>query len=76
MNFVGPFAQSQQNARLFLSNLIFATACSETIKAIQDMQGVNAKLEADGKEEALNANKQDENLFMNIMFTTPLEKEV
>lgn len=75
MNFVGPFAQSQENARLFLANLIFATACSETVKAIQGMEGVNARLEAEGKKDALQANKQDENLFMDMMFVAPIEKE-
>jgi len=76
MNFVGPFAQSQQNAQLFISNLIFATACSETIKALAEIQGANSKLKANGEKAALKLNKLDENLFIEIMCATPIEKDV
>jgi len=75
MNFVGPFAQSQQNAQLFISNLIFATACSETLKAMGEMQGANSKLEAEGNKAALELNKLDENMFIEIMCSTPIEKD-
>jgi hypothetical protein len=75
---VGPFAQNQQNTRTFFANLTFAGACSETIRTIADMEAANTKLTAPGKESALNANKEDAKLFMNLMFsvTSPIEKDV
>ena len=75
MNFVGPFAENQTNIHLFISNLIFATACSETLKAKGEMQGANSKLEAEGNTDALELNKLDENMFIEIMCATPIEKD-
>ncbi len=75
MNFVGPFAENQNNVQLFALNLIFSAACAETLKALGHMQGENAQLQGDGNKEALKLNKLDENLFLEIICSTPIEKD-
>jgi hypothetical protein len=75
MNFVGPFAENENNVQLFALNLIFSAACSETLKALGHMQEGNTRLQADGNEAALKLNKLDENFFIEIICATPIEKD-
>ena len=76
MNFVGPFAENENNVQLFALNLIFSAACTETLKAIGQMQGENTNLEAEGNKEALELNKLDENFFIEMICSKPIEKDV
>ena len=76
MNFVGPFAEAQTRATIFLTSLLHTTACTKTIEALGDMAAENTKLAATGQTEALNLNKLDQNMLVELMFSSPVEKDV
>jgi len=75
MNFVGPFAENENNVNMFALNLIFSAACTETLKALGEMQGESTNLHAEGNKEALELNKLDENFFIEMICATPIEKD-
>ncbi len=73
MNFVGPFAQSEENARKFGTSLLFSSSCSETMKVVETMDKENKELAKKGDKLALNLNNADMNMFLDIMYKTPVE---
>lgn len=76
MNFVGPFAEAQTRAALFLTSLLHTTACTKTIEALGDMAAENTKLAASGQIDALTLNKLDQEMLVELMFSSPVEKDV
>lgn len=75
MNFVGPFAESENNARAFGTQLLFASSCSETVKVIKDMHAQNEQFVATGDKANLDLNKMDEGLFLEMMFSGIIIKD-
>lgn len=75
MNFVGPFAQAQENAQKFGTSLLFASSCTETVKVIKDMEKENIVLKANGDKNGLTLNKVDTELFLEMMFSQVVIKD-
>lgn len=87
MKMIGPFEKSQMNAITFGTNLIFNAACSETIKALDELSVESITLlhgiqEADTLEKkttnraALKHNFQDRKFLLDTLFMNPIEKDV
>lgn len=72
MNFVGPFAQSETNARLFATGLIHLNACNATIQMLSAIDEDNVKLEEKGEKEVLTINKLDQESFLELLFVNPI----
>ena len=75
MNFVGPFAQSEQNINLFLTGLIHLQACNATVEMLTAIDDDNVKLEAANESEALTVNKLDQESFLELLFLNPILKD-
>jgi|TARA_B100000902_G_scaffold358211_1_gene373147 hypothetical protein len=75
MNFVGPFAQSEQNINLFLTGLIHLQACNATVEMLTAIDDDNVKLEAANESEALTINKLDQESFLELLFLNPILKD-
>ena len=81
------FETAQYNAMTFGTNLIFNAACSETIKALEEMRVESSTLLNEfrnlktpeqrlANKEAIKANVADRKFLLEMLFTNPLEKDV
>ena len=82
-----PFETAQYNAMAFGSNLIFNAACSETIKALEDMRVESSVLLKEFKniktpeqrvanKQAVKSNVAERKFLLEMLITNPLEKDV
>ena len=82
-----PFETAQYNAMAFGTNLIYNTACSETIKALEEMRVESSTLLKEFKniktpeqrvahKQAVKSNVADRKFLLQTLFTNPLEKDV
>ena len=82
-----PFETAQYHAMTFSTNLIYNAACSETIKAIEEMQVESSTLLKEYKSfltpeqrlansAAIKANVADRKFLLETLFISPLEKDV
>ena len=82
-----PFETAQYNAMAFGTNLIYNTACSETIKALEEMRVESSALLKEYKsfltpeqclanKQAVKANVADRKFLLETLFINPLEKDV
>jgi ERCC4-type nuclease len=73
MNFVGPFAQSEENARKFGTSLLFSSSAAETMKVVKKMDEENKEFVEKGDKLALDLNNADMNMFLDIIYRNPFE---
>ena len=82
-----PFETAQYNAMAFGTNLIYNTACSETIKALEEMRVESSALLKEfrslktpeqrlANKQAVKANVADRKFLLETLFINPLEKDV
>ena len=82
-----PFETAQYNAMAFGTNLICNAACSETIKALQEMRVESSALLKEFKtletpeqriahKSAVKSNVADRKFLLETLFINPLEKDV
>ena len=75
MNFVGPFAQSEENARIFGTSLLFSSSAAETMKVVKTMTEENKEFAKKGDKLALDLNNADMNMYLDIIYRNPFEKD-
>lgn len=82
-----PFETAQYNAMAFGTNLIYNTACSETIKALEEMRVESSALLKEfrnlktpeqrlANKQAVKSNVADRKFLLETLFINPLEKDV
>ena len=82
-----PFETAQYNAMAFGTNLIYITACSETIKALEEMrvessallnefQNLKTPEQRLANKQAVKSNVADRKFLLETLFINPLEKDV